>query len=80
MNGIRTPISGRGMPESPRWHGDRPYFSDWTSGEVVSVDPAGRNEVVARVRSLPLCTAWHPDGRLIIVSPPDRQLRRRRRH
>ncbi|HVU91547.1 MAG TPA: SMP-30/gluconolactonase/LRE family protein, partial [Jatrophihabitans sp.] len=65
--------------ESPRWHGDRLYFSDWTSGEVVAVDPAGRSEVVARVRSLPLCTAWHPDGRMVIVSSPDGQLLRRER-
>jgi sugar lactone lactonase YvrE len=54
--------------ESPRWHGDRLNFSDWTAGEVLAVDPGGRAEVIARVRSLPLCTAWLPGGRLVIVS------------
>jgi sugar lactone lactonase YvrE len=73
---LRTLVSGRGLVESPRWHGDRLYFSDWTAGEVVAVDLAGHAEVVARVTSLPLCTAWLPDGRLVIVSSPDGRLLR----
>jgi sugar lactone lactonase YvrE len=44
---------------------------------VLAVDLAGRSEVIARVRSLPLCTAWLPDGRLLIVSSPDGRLLRR---
>ena len=68
---MRTLLRGRGLVESPRWHGDRLYFSDWSAGEVVAVDLAGRSEVIARVESLPLCTAWLPDGRLVIVSSPD---------
>ena len=77
MNQVRTLLSGRGLVESPRWHGDRLYFSDWSAGEVVAVDLAGRSEVIARVASLPLCTAWLPDGRLVIVSSPDGRLLRR---
>ena len=76
-NGPRTLLTGRGLLESPRWHGDRLYFSDWSAGEVLAVDLAGRSEVIARVRSLPLCTAWLPDGRLVIVSSPDGRLLRR---
>src|SRR5215467_4975946 len=76
-NGVRTLVTGRGLVESPRWHGDRLYFSDWSAGEVLSVDLAGHSEVIARVRSLPLCTAWLPDGRLLIVSSPDGRLLRR---
>ena len=68
MNGMRALVTGRGLVESPRWHGDRLNFSDWTAGEVLAVDSDGRGEVIARVRSLPLCTAWLPDGRLVIVS------------
>src|SRR5580700_1523819 len=68
MNEVRTVLTGRGLVESPRWHGDRLYFSDWSAGEVVAVDLDGRSEVVARVDSLPLCTAWLPEGRLLIVS------------
>jgi len=67
-NGMRTLLTGRGLVESPRWHGDRLYFSDWSAGEVIAVDLAGHSEVIARVDSLPLCTAWLPDGRLVIVS------------
>ena len=68
MNGVRMLLSGRGLVESPRWHDDRLYFSDWSAGEVVAVDLAGQSEVIAREASLPLCTAWLPDGRLVIVS------------
>jgi len=76
-NEIRTLLTGCGLVESPRWHGDRLYFSDWSAGEVIAVDLAGRSEVVAHVKSLPLCTAWLPDGRLVIVSSPDGRLLRR---
>ena len=76
-NGVRTLVSGRGLVESPRWHGDRLYFSDWSAGEVLAVDLGGRSEVIARVKSLPLCTDWLPDGRLVIVSSPDGRLLRR---
>ena len=74
MNEMRTVLTGRGLVESPRWHGDRLYFSDWSAGEVLSVDMAGHSEVVAQVKSLPLCTDWLPDGRLVIVSSPDGRL------
>jgi sugar lactone lactonase YvrE len=77
MSEVRTLLTGRGLVESPRWHGDRLYFSDWSAGEVVAVDLAGRSEVIARVESLPLCTTWLPDGRLVIVSSPEGRLLRR---
>ena len=77
INDVRTLLAGRGLVESPRWHGDRLYFSDWSAGEVIAVDLAGRSEVIARVKSLPLCTAFLPDGGLVIVSSPDGRLVRR---
>lgn len=77
MSDVRTLLAGRGLVESPRWHGDRLYFSDWSFGEVLAVDLAGKSEVVARVESLPLCTAWLPDGRMVIVSSADGRLLRR---
>ena len=75
-DGLRTLLDGRGLVESPRWHGDRLYFSDWSAGEVIGLGLDGRHEVVARVKSKPLCTAWLPDGRLVAVSSPDGQLLR----
>jgi sugar lactone lactonase YvrE len=74
MNDVRALLTGRGLVESPRWHGDRLYFSDWSAGEVLAVDLTGASEVVARVESLPLCTDWLPDGRLLIVSSADGRL------
>jgi sugar lactone lactonase YvrE len=76
MSEVRVLLGGRGLVESPRWHGDRLFFSDWSAGEVIAVDLAGRSEVIARVKSLPLCTAWLPDGRLVIVSSQAGQLLR----
>jgi sugar lactone lactonase YvrE len=77
MSRVRTLLSGRGLVESPRWHESRLYFSDWSAGEVIAADLDGGSEVIARVKSLPLCTAWLPDGRLVIVSSPDGLLLRR---
>lgn len=76
MNEVRTLLTGRGLVESPRWHDDRLYFSDWAAGEVVAVDLDGNHEVIARVRTLPLCFAWLPDDRLVIVSSADGRLLR----
>ena len=76
MPEVRTLLTGRGLVESPRWHGDRLYFSDWSTGEVIAVDLAGHSEAIVQVRSLPLCTAWRPDGRLLIVSSQDGRLLR----
>lgn len=68
MSEPRTILDCRGLLESPRWHGDRLYVSDWSSGEVLAVAPDGRVEAVVREASLPLCTAWTPDDALLVVS------------
>ena len=44
------------------------------TGYFSPVGPDGSSEVVATVESLPLCTAWMPDGTLAIVSSPDGRL------
>jgi sugar lactone lactonase YvrE len=77
MTEVRMLLDGRGLVESPRWHGDRLYVSDWSAGEVIAVDLSGHSEVIARVKSLPLCTAWLPDGRLVIVDSGTGRLLRR---
>lgn len=81
MKAPKVLVDGRGLLESPRWHDGRLYFSDWSAGEVLAVAPDGpdggadgRVEVVARVASLPLCTAWLPDGRMVLVSSREGRL------
>ena len=46
-NGVQTLLTGRGLLESPRWHRDRLYVSDWATGEVIALDLTGRSEVIA---------------------------------
>jgi sugar lactone lactonase YvrE len=70
-------MSGLAFPESPRWHDDRLWFSDWGAHEVIAVDLAGRSEVIARVPSFPMCIDRLPDGRLLVVSANDGLLLRR---
>jgi sugar lactone lactonase YvrE len=76
MTEVRTLLTGRGLVESPRWHDGRLYVSDWSAGEVLAVGLDGSSEVVARVASLPLCTAWLPGDRLLIVSSAEGRLLR----
>ena len=42
-------MTGIALGESPRWHDDRLWFSDWGAQEVVAVDLDGQSEVIARV-------------------------------
>ncbi len=77
MSDIRVLVTGRGLVEAPRWHGGLLYFSDWSAGEVLAADADGHTEVVATVASLPLCTAWLPDGDMLILDSAAGMLRRR---
>ncbi|HEY1388247.1 MAG TPA: SMP-30/gluconolactonase/LRE family protein [Ktedonobacterales bacterium] len=61
-------MTGIALGESPRWHDGRLWFSDWGAQEVITVDPAGKSEVVAHVPTFPFCIDFLPDGRLLIVS------------
>jgi sugar lactone lactonase YvrE len=72
-------MSGIAFGESPRWHDDRLWFSDWGSREVVAVDLGGNSKVIVRVDfpSFPMCIDFLPDGRLLIVSSREGRLLRR---
>jgi sugar lactone lactonase YvrE len=72
-------MNGLAFPESPRWHDDRLWFSDWGAHEVIAVELDRRSEVIVRVRSFPMCIDWLPDGRLLIVSASEGLLLRRER-
>jgi sugar lactone lactonase YvrE len=73
----RTLLSGITFGESPRWHDDRLWFSDWGTQEVVAVDLEGEREVIVGVPSSPFSIDWLPDGRPLIVSGPEGILLRR---
>jgi len=72
-------MTGLAFGESPRWHDDRLWFSNWVAQEIVAVDLKGKSEVIVRVpfASFPFSIAWLPGGRLLIVSASDRPLLRR---
>src|SRR5262249_18957873 len=75
---VRTLMSGLAMGESPRWHEDRLWLSDWGAQEIVAIDLYGKGEVVVRVPfALPFCIDWLPDGRLLVVSGREGLLMRR---
>jgi sugar lactone lactonase YvrE len=66
----RVLLDGLAMPESPRWHGGRLWFSNWGTREIVAVDLDGSSEVVGEgPDGLGWATNWLPDGRLLITGP-----------
>jgi sugar lactone lactonase YvrE len=77
MSNPKTLMTGISFGESPRWHDDRLWFSDWGAQELIAVDLEGTSEVIARVPSFPFCIDWTPEGQLLIVSARDRLLLRR---
>jgi sugar lactone lactonase YvrE len=71
-------MTGIAFGESPRWHDDRLWFSDWGAQEVIAVDLEGKSEVIVHVQfpSFPMCIDFLPNGRLLVVSARDRLLLR----
>ena len=64
-------MTGLLFGESPRWHQDRLWVSDWGARQIVAVDLEGKSEVMVRLPPAsfqPVCMDWLPDGRLLVVS------------
>jgi sugar lactone lactonase YvrE len=74
---LQTLMTGIVFGESPRWHDDLIWFSDWGAQELIAVDLEGKSEVIVRMPSFLFCIGWLPDGCLLIVSARDRLLLRR---
>jgi sugar lactone lactonase YvrE len=72
-------MTGIAFGESPRWHDNRLWFSDWGAQEILAVDFDGRSEVIVHVPfpSIPMCIDFLPDGRLLIISTSEKLLLRR---
>lgn len=65
-----------GLPEGPRWHDGRLWFSDAGTNQVMTVDLDGNVETVVEVPGQPSGLGWLPDERLLVVSMTDRRLLR----
>jgi sugar lactone lactonase YvrE len=76
MAAARVLRAGIVFGESPRWHDGRLWFCDWGARRVIAVAPEGDGEVVLDVDfdSMPMCIDFLPDGRLLVVCSPRRQL------
>src|SRR5216110_3018096 len=70
---LQTLMTGIAFGESPRWHDDRLWFSDWGAQQVIAVDLEGKSEVIVHVQfpSFPMCIDFLPNGHLLVVSARD---------
>jgi 2,5-diketo-D-gluconate reductase B len=48
-------MTGIMFGESPRWHDDRLWFSDWGAQELIAVDLEGKSDVIVCMPSFPFC-------------------------
>jgi sugar lactone lactonase YvrE len=68
---VRGPlVGGLRFAESPRWHGDRLWFSDIFARKVMTVDESGTAAVVVEFddQVLPCGLGFLPDGDLLVVN------------
>lgn len=70
-------VEGLGFLESPRWHEDRLWFSDFLEQRVASVDADGDVRTELELDDRPSGLGWLPDGRLLLVSMRRRAVLRR---
>jgi len=65
---VQILLTGLTIGESPRWHQDRLWLSNWVANELMAVDLAGKSDVILRTPFFPFSIDWLRDGRLLIVS------------
>ena len=64
------------FPEGPRWHNGLLWFSDFYSGEVITVDENGTRSTIVSVPEQPSGLGWDTQGDLLIVSMRNQKLLR----
>jgi len=74
MGDFATLVTDLSLPEGPRWHQGRLWFSDMHEKRVLAVDQAGRVDLVAEVPHQPSGLGFLPGGELLIVSMLDRRI------
>jgi sugar lactone lactonase YvrE len=74
---LRTLLEGGDFFEGPRYQSGRWWVSDFYRHAVLTVDDAGREELVMEVEGQPSGLGWMPDGSMLVVSMTDHRLLRR---
>lgn len=67
-------LDGLKLPESPRWHGDRLWFSDMVGRRVISVGLDGLSQVRATFDDEPSGLGFMTDGTPLVVLRSARQV------
>jgi sugar lactone lactonase YvrE len=67
-------LDGLVFPEGLRWHNGKLWFSDMWGGRVMTVDLAGRTEIIAQFDDEPSGLGFLPDGTPIVVLMHRRQV------
>jgi sugar lactone lactonase YvrE len=69
-------VNGLVFPESPRWHGDRFWFTDQFTGRVMTLSLDGVVDTIATLPDHAGGLGWLPDGTALVVGMTKRQLYR----
>jgi sugar lactone lactonase YvrE len=69
-------LDGLYFGESPRWHDDRLWYSDFYDKAVKSVDLKGNTRLEVQLDEQPSGLGWLPDGSLLVVCMESHTLKR----
>jgi sugar lactone lactonase YvrE len=61
---VETLLEGFSVPEGPRWHDGRLWFSDLYANCVWAADPSGKVDMVTEVSGHPSGLGWTTENRL----------------
>jgi sugar lactone lactonase YvrE len=77
ISATRQLLTGLGLPESPRWQGDRLWFADHFRREVISADlTSGRSSVIERFDEEPVGLGFLADGTPLVALRNSRRILR----